>query len=114
MNDREQEAFAAHPDLRRLAVLRDQGWHFVHHGDGAGNIEMTTGYRIWPDRSKDVLQILGPGDARGWRSNPDGDTVWTRSGGLVEVIDGLLELPPPGSPDAPRLVVGSGRRLWIP
>lgn len=115
MSDREQAAIAAHPDLRRLAALRDQGgWQFMHHEDGTGHIRMTTGYRTWPDGSTDVLQIIGPSDARGWRCNPDGAMVWTLSGGLVEVVDGLMELPGPHAPHAPRLVVGSPRRLWTP
>jgi len=114
-NEGEQAALAAHPDLRRLAALRDEGgWQFMHHENGSGHITLTTGYRGWPDGSTDVLQFNGPGDAWAWRGNPDGAMVWSRSGGLLDVINGLLELPAPGSPHAPRMVIGSGRKLWTP
>jgi hypothetical protein len=115
MNEGERAALAAHPDLRRLAALRDQGgWQFMHHEDGSGNINMTTGYRSWPDGSTDVLQFHGPGNAWAWRGNRDGAMVWSQSGGLLDVINHLLELPDPAAPHAPRIVIGSGRKLWQP
>jgi hypothetical protein len=114
-NDREREALAAHPDLHRLAALRDQGgWRFLHREDGAGNIERTTGYSVWPDGSTDVLEFTGPTDARACRTDCDGSIVWSSSGRLLDVINGLLELPPPGARNAPRLASGSARLLWTP
>lgn len=115
VNEREQEALAAHPDLHRLAALRDRGgWRFVHRETGSGDIDLTTGYHVWPDGSTDVLEFAGPTDARACRTNPDGAVVWSRDGLLLDVINGLLALPPPSAPGAPRFVTGTGRLLWTP
>ncbi|MFL6141751.1 MAG: hypothetical protein ACJ72N_07765 [Labedaea sp.] len=40
--------------------------------------------------------------------------MWQREGGLVDVIDGLMELPAPNESGAPRLVRGTAPRLWTP
>ncbi len=110
MDEAELAAFAEHPELRRLAELRDRGgWLFVHHPD----VSMM-GFRTWPDGSGDVLIVLSLTDARALRREPAGGLVWQREGGMAEVLDGLLELPPPGDPRAPRLVTGIGPSLWTP
>jgi hypothetical protein len=115
VNEGERAAFAAHPYLHRLAALRDRGgWRFVHREDASGNIDLTTGHRAWPDGSADIVNYTGPTEARAWRTNHDGAVVWTRVGRLVDVVDGLLELPPPDAPDAPRLVLGTTVPLWTP
>jgi hypothetical protein len=110
MSDPEEAAFAAHPELRRLAELRDRGgWLFVHHQDFA-----TMGFRTWPDGSGDALIVQSLTDARALRRNPAGSLVWQREGGIADVLDGLLELPTPSDPLAPRLVIGSPPSLWTP
>jgi hypothetical protein len=49
------------------------------------------------------------------RTDPDGGLLWECEGTLSDVADGLIGLPPPGSPYAPRLVIGSAPRdLWLP
>lgn len=46
-------------------------------------------------------------DAAALRTDHDGGVVWQREGSLVEVVDGLLTLPPPSTPGAPRLVTAT-------
>jgi hypothetical protein len=56
----------------------------------------------------------GQGDAKAFRCDPAGEVVWQREGGLVEVIDGLLQLPGPNESGAPRLVKARAPKLWVP
>jgi hypothetical protein len=99
--------FAEFPELRRLVVLREAGWIFFPRGDGARLVQLH-GVRTWPDGSSDGLMVRFTTDAGALRTDPAGGLVWQRDGGLAEVVDALLTLPPPGSPTAPRLVRGSG------
>jgi hypothetical protein len=80
----------------------------------AGELEVLVGFRLWPDEWLDAIAIRDLSDAQAFRCDPDGGEVWYREGGLVEVIDGLLELPAPDQPGAPRLVKSQTRRLWTP
>ena len=40
--------------------------------------------------------------------------VWELAGSLSDVVAGLLALPAPDQPTAPRLVRGAAPRLWTP
>ena len=118
MNDAERAAFAAHPVLRLLAALRDRGgWQFTHR-EPNGAVVLTNGFRVWPGGWADVLGVFAETDAQAARVNPAGELVWERTGDLTYVLEGLLELPAPDDPWAPRLVLRSTRRpapeLWIP
>ena len=95
--------------LHSLTMLRERGWVFVPHVTD-GQVVLLTGVRMWPGGWADAVGILGAGDAQAARTDPDGGLVWRRAGTVVEVADGLLDLPPPHSPDAPRLVIGTWRR----
>ncbi|WP_253837972.1 hypothetical protein [Actinokineospora globicatena] len=57
-----------------------------------------------------------PQRARAWvvDISPDGDLVWTRDGGLIEVITHLAALPHPDDPLAPQLIIGRTPTLWTP
>jgi hypothetical protein len=71
--------------------------------------------RVWPDDWADALGVRGQTDAQARRVNPDGDVVWEREGDLGYVLEQLIELPPPGDPRAPRLVIrGRLPHLWLP
>ena len=104
--DRDEAAFAVHPELRRLAELREGGgWLFTHFDVEHEVTELTTGVRVWPDGSADALGVRGLTEVQAARTNPLGELVWKREGDLASVLDELLELPPPGHPLAPRLVI---------
>lgn len=110
----DRAAVALYPELCRLINLRDQRvWQFIprHHD---GELDLVAGYRVWPRGWSDAIAIANRDDAKGYRCDPAGGEVWGREGGLVEVIDGLAELPAPDQPGAPRLVRGRARRLWVP
>jgi hypothetical protein len=110
----EQAVVAAYPQLARLVELRDGGgWFFqpIHVQD---ELELLTGARIWPDGWSDALAIRDQGDARAFRCDPAGGEVWKREGSLIEAIDGLMELPAPDQPNAPRLVTARAPELWLP
>ena len=107
-------AVSAFPELARLVVLRRAGWRLTPvHGED-GEVRVVQGWRGWPGYWTDVIGIRYVTDAQGLRCDPEGNRVWERTGGLIEVFDGLLELPAPGEPSAPGLVLGAGPRLWTP
>jgi hypothetical protein len=109
-----EQALVACPGLRRLRELRESGGWFFQPVLVASELELLVGARVWPQGWSDTIAIRDVGDARGFRCDPDGGEVWQRAGGLVEVIDGLLELPAPDQPGAPRLVKAKTARLWTP
>ena len=107
-------ALAAYPQLVRLIELRDSaGWFFQPvHLDG--KLDLLAGARMWPDGWSEAIAIRDLGDAKAIRCDPAGGEVWKHEGGLVEVIDGLVDLPAPHEPNAPRLVKASAPELWLP
>lgn len=110
----DQAALAAYPQLQRLVELRDGGAWFFHPVQVDGVLELLTGARMWPGHWSDAVAIRDAGDARAFRCDPAGGEVWKREGGLVDVIDGLVELPAAGDPKAPRLVKATAPVLWTP
>lgn len=102
------------PSLQRLVDLRDRGgWAFLPiHDDNV--LILLTGVRVWPDGSSDAFAIRDAADARAYRCNPVGGVVWLLEGDTTEVLDGVLGLPNPSDPRAPRLVIGTAPRLWTP
>jgi hypothetical protein len=109
------DSLAAFPELRRLADLLDAGWSFMPIQDSDGELVEVRGVRTWPDSgSADAVMVRYVTDAAALRTDHAGGMVWQREGTLAEVVDGLLALPSPGAPGAPRLVRGrvpSG--LWM-
>jgi hypothetical protein len=96
-----------------LLELRNGGWCF-QPVLVSGELELLTGARMWPDGWSDAIAIRDVSDAKAFRCDPDGGEVWQREGGLDEVVDGILELPAPYQPGAPRLVRGRAPKLWTP
>jgi hypothetical protein len=106
-------AILRYPELAQLVALRSRGW-FFQPVQVEGELELVTGARSWPEGWSDALAIRSQGDAKAFRCDPMGGVVWHRQGGLVEVVDGLLELPGPSEPNAPRLVKARAPGLWMP
>lgn len=96
-------ALAEFPELRRLVDLRNAGWRFVPVS-AEGELVEVRGVRTWPDGWADAIVVRFTDDAAGLRCDPSGGVVWERVGDLGDVVDGLLALPMPGDPSAPRLV----------
>jgi hypothetical protein len=113
MNAADLAAIAEFPALQRLILLRDGGgWEFFPlHRDG--ELVLVVGARAWQDGWSDSFAVRDRGDAKGFRCDPDGGEVWRREGSLIDVVDALRELPAPGQPGAPRLVIGTSERLRI-
>jgi hypothetical protein len=109
----DRAALAAYPQLARLVELRENGW-FFQPVSVDGELELLTGARVWPGGWSDAIAIRDLGDARAFRCDPAGGEVWQHEGGLVEVTNGLLGLPAPDQPTAPRLVKARGPALWTP
>jgi hypothetical protein len=110
----ERLALAEFAELQRLVELRDSGhWLFLPTLDEGETVDVR-GVRVWPDGSADAIRVCFTTDAAGVRTDREGGVVWRREGGLVEVVDGLITLPPPGTPGAPRLVKGASGGLWTP
>jgi hypothetical protein len=106
-------ALATYPQLWRITELRGAGWFFRPLLAETG-VELLTGARLWPDGWSDAIAIRDLTDARAFRCDPASGEVWMREGGLVEVIDGLIELAAPHEPGAPRLVKATAPQLWTP
>jgi len=111
----EEAALAKYPQLQRLIDLRHAGWRFslVTH-QGTTNIK---GVYVWHTTSLpwgDLIQIRNITDAAAVRLNARKEMVRKYTGDLVGAIDGLLELPHPDDPHAPRLMIGTPRELWTP
>jgi hypothetical protein len=110
-------AVAAFPELGRLLLLDAAGWTWMPPPvDEEGRPLAVHGVRMWTGQGEvDALRVLGSTDASALRCDPDGGILWRQEGGLTDVVDKLIGLPPPGSPYAPRLVIGSAPRdLWLP
>jgi hypothetical protein len=103
-----------YPQLHRLAELRDRGcWTFMPIRF-EGELTLLTGARGWPDGWSDAIAIRDLGDAKAFRCDPAGGIVWHLEGSMIYVVNGLLELPAPHEPLAPKLVIGTGPSLWTP
>jgi len=96
----EREAVAEYPELRRLIDLRDGGgWVFFPVNADADLAELR-GVRTWPRGYADALLVRDVGDAAALRSEAAGAVVWTCDGSLVDVVNGLMDLPAPTLPVA--------------
>jgi len=104
-------ALAEFPELRRLMDLRDAGWVFMTIVNDGEIIEVR-GVHTWPEGWADAILVRYVTDAAALRCDDTAGIVWQRDGGLVEVVDALLALPPPSDPNAPRLVRGAAPKLW--
>lgn len=108
-------AVVRYPELTRLIALRQsRRWTFrIERVDG-GEVELVAGGRLWSSGWSEAIAVRDVGDVRAFRLDPSWGEVWSREGGLVEVVDALLELPEPGQAGAPVLVRGPAPRLWLP
>lgn len=109
----EGAALAEFPELRRLVDLRNAGWQFLPVS-ADGELTEVRGVRAWPDEWVDAIVVRFTTDAAGLRCDRSGGVVWQCDGDLAEVVDGLLTLPPPHDPAAPRLVLRTTPGLWTP
>lgn len=106
-----EQAMRTYPELRQLAQLRSDGWTFLslqERPDDPGPSGIV-GYRQRGD-FVDVLYVFGRTEARAARLLDDtpgarGGLVWERAGALADTVAALLELPAPGEPGAPRLLI---------
>jgi hypothetical protein len=115
MNRTEMAAVALYPELARLIDLRQSGGWVFQPAVLDGAVELLAGHRVWlPGGWSDALVIRSQTDAKAFRCNADGGTVWSAEGTLLDVLNELIELPRPDAPGAPRLVIGRRHTLWVP
>lgn len=103
----ERKALAESPEIRYLLDLRAAGWSFMPVRDADGELYQLNGVRSWPGGYADALGVRYTTDAAALRCDHTGGVVWQREGTLAEVVDGLLTLPAPDDPSAPRLVTAT-------
>ncbi len=116
MPDPVAEALKAHPELAHLLTLNGSWrWMPPARDESTGEILELHGLRLWPQSDQvDGIRVRSDTDTVGVRIDADSGELWKREGGLVEVVDGLRELPAPGHRLAPRLVKGRTKSgLWI-
>jgi hypothetical protein len=115
MNRTEMAAVALYPELAHLIDLRQSGGWVFQPAVIDGGVELLAGHRVWLAGGwSDALVIRSQTDAKAFRCNADGGTVWGAEGSLHEVVNGLIALPKPDAPHAPRLVIGRRPTLWVP
>jgi hypothetical protein len=108
------------PELEALIGLQNAGWRIAPVRDKDGEVTRVDGMHVMPDPFDldadwvEVVMVLDAANAKGLRQNPDGEVVWAREGDVVDVVNGFLDLPKPGEPNAPRLVIAAGPLLWTP
>lgn len=108
------------PELNALIELKNAGWRLTPVRAENGEVIRVDGMHVMPDPHDpeadwvEVLMVLDAANVKGLRQNPDGDVVWAREGDLVDVVAGFLDLPKPGEPNAPRLVISAKSVLWTP
>ena len=108
MNAVDTAAVLAFPEIEYLLIIRDGGWRFLPPESG---VEQLDGFRAWPRGWRDGIRIRSATDVLGIRTNADHEIVWESTGSITDVISGLLALPAPDEPNAPRLVLGHGPNL---
>jgi hypothetical protein len=117
MSDARTAALAAFPELQRLLDLDAAGWVWMQPPtDDDGNPIEIHGLRMWPGTGEaDAMRVRASKDAWAVRVDHEGGVLWQQTGGLTDVVEGLIHLPPPGSPYAPKLVVGTAPNdFWRP
>jgi hypothetical protein len=108
----ERRALAAFPEIQHLLDLQAAGWSFIPVHDTEGELYQVNGVHTWAGGYADALAVRYTTDAAALRCDHTGGVVWQREGTLAEVVNGLLTLPAPGEPSAPRLVTASVPSLW--
>lgn len=114
--EEQQEAVCAYPELQRLIDLVDEGGWYFQTSTMDGSVVLVQGVRTYAGGFADALQLRSPDDVGSLRGDYTGAVVWRRDGTLTDVVDGLVDLPHPLDPRAPRLALalGSMPQLWTP
>jgi hypothetical protein len=91
-----QEAIRDYPIFLRLLDSTDEvDWAFQPIHLPTIHVALAV-WRFWPDVDySDSVTVLDYLHAHGARCDPMGGEVWSRNGNLADVIDALLQLPPP-------------------
>ncbi len=105
----EADAIRAYPELAQLTTLRDTGWRFLPLTDDHGQLHGLVGVRHRPGHT-DALWIYDRTDTLAVRLLADapgapGGLLWQRAGALTDTATALMELPDPGQPSAPALLL---------
>jgi len=113
--DSDRRAVALYPELQSLIDIRELGWVFrVKPAEDLIVVKGMYLHKVGMVYWADMLEIRALTDAVAVRLNPDRDVVWNVTGTLVDIVNGLIQLPHPSSPLAPRLVLSRVSTLWIP
>jgi hypothetical protein len=115
MTESDRRAVALYPELQKLIDIRELGW--VFRVEPAEDLIVVKGmylHKVGMVHWADMLEIRALTDAVTVRLNPDRDVVWNVTGTLVDIVDGLIQLPHPSSPFAPRLILSKVSTLWVP
>lgn len=120
MSEQTADTLILPPELTALVKLRTAGFRLTAVKTPEGEITRVDGIRVTPDPFQpeadwvEMVAVKSATDAKGLRQNPDDETVWRHEGSVVEIVDYLLDLPKPGAPGAPSLVISRGEKLWTP
>lgn len=104
--------------LNKVIELRESGFQFLHLRDDAGQLDRIMAFK---QRRGFIDSILfwSETEARAGRlpavrdSTRPAQAVWIYEGPLVEAVDRLLDLPEPGSRNAPTLMKATASDLAV-
>ncbi|SHF85095.1 hypothetical protein [Streptoalloteichus hindustanus] len=116
MNVADQRAVEAFPELGHLIALRNLGWRFLPPLVRNGQPVEVDGFWEWPDGHRDVIGVRFSSEVLGLRMTGDDppSLVWEKTSSLIEVVQWLLTLPPPGDRLTPNLTRATAPALWTP
>ncbi|PPK63345.1 hypothetical protein V5P93_002314 [Actinokineospora auranticolor] len=106
-----EDALRRFPELVHLLSIRQAGWnfHLLHENDDLAAVAASYSQKQFTD----AIFVFDRTHILANRLLDDG-IVWMKEGtDIQEVIQDLLDLPAPGEPGAPSLVIRSSA-LWLP
>lgn len=109
------QALWRYPVLAGLLALAGEAWTFRELDDIDG-LTALYGRREYPRHNQmDAMKVLSETEVRAQRTRIGDGLLWHMDGTLGDVVDALLNLPDPGVPHAPHLILGSmPQKLWTP
>ncbi|MFE0026864.1 hypothetical protein [Amycolatopsis sp. NPDC059021] len=92
----DEPAIDEYLELRRLTRHSYHEWLFGRVPAAYGAGAMVVGVCVWPfSQYMDSLQVVSADEVLALRWDPGRGIVWKRTGSLRELVDLLLEFPPP-------------------
>jgi hypothetical protein len=109
-------ALRLYPSLAGLVAIMGHGWRFSCVRDEHRVVIEMRGFKQHAAGQVETIGIWSETNCHALRGIPGEGAVWEMTGALTDVVNGLLNLPAPGAPNAPTLIRARAPRprLWLP